>query len=279
MKTRVLAKNSATYVMGRPCHIMHNTAGKASQAFGAASGFDVEDLCVDIFYWFDKSTQRKGLLADHYEFCNLEYRTVMKQVSTRSLSLEMAINRNLQQNPGLKSYFLSDHASQARFKRFEKPFKNQMTELYLMFYSNVLPTFTHLNQFLQREDPCIYLLEDQFNKFLQKHLGRLLKISAIRAAGKLSEVDFTDEDNQLADNDLAAGYILKQKLRQTEDEGDISPADIQKFDKAARCYFVAATEYAISHSPFNNNVLRHAKFVDEVNRLSVNHFAKLFNKN
>ena len=33
IKSRVLQKNPATYVMGCPCHIVHNTAGKAANAF------------------------------------------------------------------------------------------------------------------------------------------------------------------------------------------------------------------------------------------------------
>ena len=116
MKTRILAQNGAIYIMGCPCHIVHNTADNASQAFAATSGFDAEDFSVDLFYWFDKSTQRKSVLADYYEFCDVEYRSIIKQVNTRWLSLETAVNRNLQQYDGLRSYFLSEHASQARFR-------------------------------------------------------------------------------------------------------------------------------------------------------------------
>ena len=33
IKSRVLQKNPSIYIMGCPCHIVHNTAGKAGQAF------------------------------------------------------------------------------------------------------------------------------------------------------------------------------------------------------------------------------------------------------
>lgn len=33
IKTRVLQKNSSVYLMGCPCHILHNTAAKAGLAF------------------------------------------------------------------------------------------------------------------------------------------------------------------------------------------------------------------------------------------------------
>lgn len=37
IKTRMQAVNGAVYVMGCPCHIVHNIAGKASAAFEAVS--------------------------------------------------------------------------------------------------------------------------------------------------------------------------------------------------------------------------------------------------
>ena len=33
IKTRILQKNSSVYLMGCPCHILHNTAAKAGLAF------------------------------------------------------------------------------------------------------------------------------------------------------------------------------------------------------------------------------------------------------
>lgn len=70
--------------------------------------FDIEEVMIDNFYYFDKSTKRKGVLADYYQFCDVEYRKILKHVSTRWLSLETAIDRCLRQYPGLKSYFLSE---------------------------------------------------------------------------------------------------------------------------------------------------------------------------
>jgi len=57
IKTRVLEHNPNCYFLGCPCHILHNTAGKASAKLKEVSGFDVDDLAVDIFYYFDKSTK------------------------------------------------------------------------------------------------------------------------------------------------------------------------------------------------------------------------------
>ena len=72
------------------------------------SGFSVEDLVIDVFFWFDKSTKRKAALAEYCSFCDADYRQIVKHVSTRWLSLEKAVSRLLQQHAALKSYFASE---------------------------------------------------------------------------------------------------------------------------------------------------------------------------
>jgi hypothetical protein len=60
------------------------------------------------FYFFDKSTKRKNGLAKYYTFCDVQYRKILKYVSTRWLSLETAIERTLRQYAALRSFFLSE---------------------------------------------------------------------------------------------------------------------------------------------------------------------------
>ncbi|XP_073727861.1 uncharacterized protein [Misgurnus anguillicaudatus] len=62
--SRILNENGNIYIHGCPCHIIHNTAKHAGQRFLEVSGFDPEDLCVDVGYWFRGSTNRKGYLSD-----------------------------------------------------------------------------------------------------------------------------------------------------------------------------------------------------------------------
>lgn len=107
LKTRILQRNSAVYFNGCPCHILHNAASTAGSAFANTCGFDAEEFAIDLYYWFDKSTKRKNQLQSYNTFCNQEYRSMIKHVSTRWLSLELAIERSLKQYAGLKSYFLS----------------------------------------------------------------------------------------------------------------------------------------------------------------------------
>ena len=75
--TRVHHVNSLVYFMGCPCHISHNTACTAGEALRQQTGCDVEELVIDIYYWFDKSTKRKGSLEDYCCFCDIRYKQVI----------------------------------------------------------------------------------------------------------------------------------------------------------------------------------------------------------
>ena len=72
------------------------------------SKFNVEEIVIDLYYWFDKSTKRKANLQRYCVFCDTSYRDIIKHVSTRWLSLEKAINHTLQQYEALRSYFISE---------------------------------------------------------------------------------------------------------------------------------------------------------------------------
>ena len=153
--TRVLEQNDSVYFSRCQCHMVHNASSEGAKAFTAVTGFDGEDLVVDIFYWFDHSTKKKSKLAEYTNFCDQEFRKIIKQVSTRWLSLKKAVTRILQQYTSLKSYFLSEDEPVSRFKRIHTAFSNPMTEVYLVFYQSALQVFIQLNLFLQREDPLI----------------------------------------------------------------------------------------------------------------------------
>ena len=71
IKSRLELKNPYVYTLGCPCHFIHNAAHKASKKLGVASGFDVEELAVDVYYYFDHSTKRKGELQEYACFCDV----------------------------------------------------------------------------------------------------------------------------------------------------------------------------------------------------------------
>ena len=83
VKSCTLERNPEIMISVCPCHILHKAASKAADAFAAVSDFIMEDHCVDLYYWFDKSSKRKSILKEYYDFCDQDYQEVIKYVSTR----------------------------------------------------------------------------------------------------------------------------------------------------------------------------------------------------
>lgn len=186
--TRVKQQNPSVYFNGCQCHVVHNTSAAAAKAFNAVIGFDVEDLLVDIYHWFLYSTKRKCKLAEYAEFCDQEYRKILKHVSTRWLSLEKVVTRTLLQYQSLKTYFLSENDSAARFKRLHTAFSNPMTEVYLLFYQSALQIFINLNLFLQREEPLIGAINSSLKRFLKLLACKFISPVTVKASTSFQQL-------------------------------------------------------------------------------------------
>ena len=197
--------------------------------------FNIEEMVIDLYYWFDKSTKRKANLAEYCTFCDTNYREIVKHATTRWLSLERAVSRILQQYAALTSYCLSegtlvhwiyasikliysyklslDHAiclddAAPRFKRLQALFLKPMSEIHLLFYQSVLQLFIHFNMFLQREDPLIPVLYDQMVSFLTKLAGKFLPVAAIRAAkGDFYTLKYREYEDQLQGLNSCTPYM------------------------------------------------------------------------
>ena len=115
--SRFLERNENVFITGCPCHLGHTAASNSDDAFSEYIGINVEDVMVDLFYWFDKSAKRKGKLKEYFEFCNQEYQGVLKHLSARWLSLKRCISRATLKFTSLKSFFLSEDFSDERFQR------------------------------------------------------------------------------------------------------------------------------------------------------------------
>ena len=157
--------------------MLHNAAGKGATEFGNITKFDVEDHCIDLFYWFDKSTKRKGALKEYFEFCDTNYEAVIKYISVRWLCLERCIERELKKYVALKSYLCSEEEQDNRFRCLYGAFDDPMTGVHLLFFQSTIAMFTKFNRFLQRED----LMNIQMETFLQKLAAKFVKPEIVMA--------------------------------------------------------------------------------------------------
>ena len=81
---------------------------KASTAFAKTTKFNIEDHCVDLHYWFEKSSKQKSALEEYCVFCNTDYAKVIRHASTGWLGFERCVNRESQKYVALESYFKSE---------------------------------------------------------------------------------------------------------------------------------------------------------------------------
>ena len=107
IKTIINSKLKANYqrepVDTRPCqlHVVHNSLRKGVEGYGS----DVENLCIDTYYFFKLSPPRREDYADVQQKLNLDEFVFLQHVLSQWLSLIPAIEKVKMQFPPLKEYF------------------------------------------------------------------------------------------------------------------------------------------------------------------------------
>ena len=66
------------------------------------------------------------------------------------------------------------------FCRLSEPFNDPMTEVYFFFLQSVTPFLTNFKRFLQKEEPLVYLLHEEMQKFMKKLASRFVKPEVIQ---------------------------------------------------------------------------------------------------
>ena len=205
-------KNSEIFIslcFSSMCHLAYIAASHANDAFSEVLGLNVENSCIDIFYWFDKSSKRKGKLIEYFQFCDQEYQSVLKHVSlrwlslgkymnrilvsVRWLSLEKCMNRILKKIESLKSYFLGEEWTDERFQRLHRWFSNPLLEQALMFQTNAISMFTNFNLLLQRDQPSKHVLKAAIESLGRKLSSRIVTPTHLCNSTSAFSLDLHDD--------------------------------------------------------------------------------------
>lgn len=67
----------------------------------------IDKLLIDIYYHFHHSVKRVSSLTEYADFCEVEFKTILKHCNTRWLSLTKALKRTLDMWEPLSAYFNS----------------------------------------------------------------------------------------------------------------------------------------------------------------------------
>ena len=219
------------YDVGCICHI----ADLAIKAGVSSLPVDIDQLFVDIFYYFFHSSKRSPLFADHW--CSLfttEPKTILKHCPTRWLSLLRRVHRYLAQYEGLKSYFLSCSEKVISIT-------GRLENLPILhFLAHVLPSMDRFSKMFQKstENTTCEVYEEMC-RLLRIYAGNFLKKEAILAVGdKLKELKL-DSSNQVPDEHLGIGTETWTSVAELEQEYDTKP-----FFSAVRKFYLDHSENA-----------------------------------
>ncbi len=188
------------YDVGCICHLANLTIKAGLQELP----IDIDQLFVDIFYYFQHSSKRNQEFVDNWHsMFTSEPGVVLKHCPTRWLSLLRCVDRYLKQIDGLVSYFLSCNEQTISITdRLENPF----TKPILHFLIYVLPCMDRFNRLFQKSSEnttCELYVE--MNRLVRLYAANLMTNDAIlEATDNLRLLNF-DATNQLPDENLGIG--------------------------------------------------------------------------
>ena len=96
-------ENKSCFIAGWSCHLTHLAARAGGRAFQKVSHFNLEDQQVDLYYYFQGSTRRKGILIEYIQFLALEWEEMSRFVKIRWLCLTRCCDKEQQKYPALQA--------------------------------------------------------------------------------------------------------------------------------------------------------------------------------
>lgn len=251
------------HVQGCACHLIHIAAQKGVNSF---QNFDTEKFVIDIYYYLQKSSKRQAA----FKLCQNLYgdkpHKILKYVSTRWLSLLIAVDRIIEQWEPLKVLFgeTSKNEKNAQFQRITFCFQEPVTKLYLLFLSSLLPVFVSVNVFLQQEQPVIHKLHRKLKDLFMDLVVRFVKPTAIPSGCSLSSLNFEKLKNQKDSQDLVIGAKTRSYIKEACIEDNV----LAKFYLDVRQCYINSCKYVKEKIATDDEFLKHAEVAEVTARKS-----------
>nr|XP_034963326.1 uncharacterized protein LOC118081165 isoform X1 [Zootoca vivipara] len=246
--------------LGCICHLVQLATGCAIRA----AQVPVEDILVRIYTHFDKSAKRCEISKDFVDFTDSDHLELLRDCSTRWLSLLTCIQRVLNQWDALKAYFdsLEEVEKCAKLRDLAGHLGDPVMKIYFFFLAAALKPFSEFNIAFQSEEVQIHRLEEEMCRLIKKILGFLIPARAIVGV-PLREVKY-GEGHQLPDEDLFIGANTKAFMRSTE----LPMTAEKKIFQTVRRFYEAALQKMFSF-PLDNPLPRDLKVLDPAARIDV----------
>uniref|UniRef100_H3A0B7 DUF4371 domain-containing protein n=1 Tax=Latimeria chalumnae TaxID=7897 RepID=H3A0B7_LATCH len=165
------AENDRILKANCPAHVAHNTCKHASDQLSV----DIDMTVLKIYSHFSVSAKHREKLRNFFEFVEIEWKEVLRHVSTRWLSLNPAVDQLLRNWPAITAYFksLGESCPVALKKIFTEDGEYTcIVEIYMCFFHNVACVFDELVNKLEESKLCITDVYTEMYRFKMKMLNR-----------------------------------------------------------------------------------------------------------
>ena len=249
--TRLQTEQPALVSFHCNCHIAALIANHACKELPDY----LDDLTVQIWYFFQKSPKRLRLYQEFQHFVDVKPHKLLKAGQTRWLSLEICVNRLLEQHDALLSYFRSSSENLASVRRITESLEKPLSRLFLMFLSDSLPVINIFNKMMQQQSPALHSLKQEVHSFLKKLILRFMNPEAIHMP--LQEIDINDTS---AYKPLEQVFIGEKAERYLSDS-DMSRSEVNSFRGTCQKFWITSTAYAMKKLPVSNNLLDNISWI------------------
>lgn len=261
---------------GCALHLIHIAAKKA-----AAFLPPFEDILTDIYYYFNKSVNRKEAFKGTQAVFNVSQKKLLKHVPTRWLSIGRCVERLVENWSPLLEYFKSEKQKLSSKKKPESEstyaekkveavynfLKSPTNKLYAHFLLYAIKIFEELLTGLQADEPKVHVLKKLLLKLIRNLLVCVVKPSAMSNC-TLLEVDYQIGYNIKPDSELVIGEHAKEFVKDKESNG-LREKKVKEFYGNVKKYYKTAVDYLKAKLPLQNKVLIHAEVADVSIRQSV----------
>ena len=242
-------ENPSLYDIGCICHL----ADLCIKAGMSTLPLDIDQLFIDIYYYFHHSSKRNQEFVDMWRsFYTDEPKVILKHCQTRWLSLLRCVDRYLDQLPGLISYFLSCEQT-AKVVGITDRLKNPLTKPLLLFLKHVLPFMDKFNRSFQKSNENTTCeLFSEINRLVRLYAVNVLTENSVREVGdKIHTIDLEKSENYKPDENMSLGTDTWACVAELEEEMDMKP-----FFSAVRKFYLATLKKMFKKFPFGDTLLK-----------------------
>ena len=181
--TRLRAENPRIFSIGCICHLANLCIKDGVKELP----INVDDLLVDIFYFFRHSSKRIQDFKEFQEFTETDEQRILKHCPTRWLSLEKVVTRTLSQLKALRSYFASHDEVEkpGKVRSIYKRLHDPLTELVLRFLKFILPQMNSFNTLFQSDQCIIGDLLPEMDRLLRAFLVKFVQMRYVKSCENL----------------------------------------------------------------------------------------------